>query len=358
MSQPAATADIGLIEAFGLETWLVGGGALVLLLLLRLLLGWLAGRRRLTSFTRHVVLAVLSVVAVVAVALTLKDPVRDQVLKFLGIVVSAVLAFSSTTLVGNGLAGVMLRAQSHFRGGDWVSVGDVFGQVVHRGLLFTTVQNELRDLVTLPNSHLASRPVRVVADPTYISARVSLGYDVPHREVERLLLQAAASAGLENPYVYVLELGDFSILYRISGKLRRIEELLTKKSALKRSVLDALHGGGIEIVSPAFMNQRLLAQDRRFIPAGTVDLELPTEIGPAPEADTFDKGRQAKTMEQLEDAVRAAEERIEALRRELDDGGGSETYREECRRDLHKLEQGKERLLHEIEQLTSEPPGR
>ena len=99
---------------------MVAGGALLVLVLVRLLLGWLERKRRVSSFVRHSVLVGLTVVALVAVVLTLKDPVRDQVLKFLGVLFSAVLAFSSTTLVGNGLAGVMLRAQRHFRGGDWL----------------------------------------------------------------------------------------------------------------------------------------------------------------------------------------------------------------------------------------------
>ena len=242
----------------------MAAAAVVLLVATRLVLGRLGRDRRVTLYVRHLILVALTTAALLAIALTLKDPVRDQVLKFLGIVVSAVLAFSSTTLVGNGLAGVMLRAQGHFRGGDWVSVGDHFGQVAHRGLFFTAVQNELRDLVTLPNVYLATQPVTVVAEPTYISATVSLGYDVPRGQVDRLLVEAAEGIGLESPYVYVLELGDFSILYRVSGKLKKTDELLTMKSRLKCHVLDALHAGDVEIVSPAFMNQRVLAADRRL----------------------------------------------------------------------------------------------
>ena len=351
MSQPEAesssTEAVGLIGAFEPETAMVAAGALLTLLLARLLLGWLTHKRRVSSFFRHSVLVLLTAAALVAVALTLEDPVRDQVLKFLGIVFSAVLAFSSTTLVGNGLAGVMLRAQGHFRGGDWVQVGELFGQVSHRGLFFTTVQNELRDLMTLPNTYVATQPVTVIAEPTYISAQVSLGYDVPRSEVERLLLEAATGTGLEKPYVYVLELGDFSVLYRVSGKLMKTDELLTMRSNLKRAVLDALHGGGVEIVSPAFMNQRVLAADRQFIPPLVKTAEPAGDRGPAPEADTFDKGRQAKTIEQLEDAVRGADERIAELRRQLD-GDAPEERREELRRALEKLEAGRTRVEEEV----------
>ncbi len=352
-TDPSQASDVGLLEAFEPETGVVVAAAVLVLLLLRLVLGWLGRKRRVSSFVRHSVLVGLTAVAVVAIALTLKDPVRDQVLKFLGIVFSAVLAFSSTTLVGNGLAGVMLRAQGHFRGGDWVSVDDLFGQVSHRGLFFTTVQNELRDLVTLPNSYVATHPVTVISEPTYIGTRVSLGYDVPRTEVERLLIEAATSAGLEKPYVYVLELGDFSVVYRVSGKLIRTDELLTMRSNLRCRVLDSLHAGGVEIVSPTFMNQRAVPEGRRFIPAAPLAAEPEASRGPAPEADTFDKGRKAKTLEQLEDAMRTAEERMAELRRELEESDSQER-KENPRRDLEKLERGRERVIREIEEKQAE----
>jgi small-conductance mechanosensitive channel len=357
MSQPPADASpaaaVGLLDALGLETGLVAAGALVVLLIGRLVLRRLVRARRLSPFVQHSVLVGLTAVALVGVALTLKPPVDEQVLKFLGLAFSVVVAFSSTTLVGNGLAGIMLRTQSHFRGGDWLSVGELFGQVSHRGLFFTTVQSELRDLVTLPNLYLATHPVTVVVRPTYISAEVSLGYDVPRSEIERLLVEAATSTGLDRAFVYVLELGDYSVLYRVSGKLVKTDELLTMKSNLRGRVLDALHAGGIEIVSPAFMNQRVLPQGRRFIPAATGAAEPEPPAGPAPEADTFDKSRLAKAIEQLEDALRAAEERKAGLREELG-SCDSEERKAALERDLEKLERGRERLIAEIDQRRAE----
>lgn len=359
MSQPPldpTPAEVGLVDAFSLETGLLAAAALLVLLLARLALAWLVRKRRLSPFVQHTLMVGATVAAVVAVALTLKDPVRDQVLKFLGLVISVALAFSSSTLVGNGLAGLMLRSQSHFRGGDWLSVGDLFGQVAHRGLFFTTVQSELRDLVTLPNLYLATHPVTVVAQPTYIDATVSLGYDVPRAEVERLLIEAATSAGLESAFVYVLELGDFSVSYRVSGKLAKTDELLTMKSTLKSRVLDSLHAGGVEIVSPAFMNQRVLDRERRFIPPVAAAEPQPA-AGPAPEAETFDKSRQAKAIEQLEDALRVADERKAKLKEELD-GCDSEERKRALERDLEKLERGRDRLIAEIEQKRREADAR
>jgi small-conductance mechanosensitive channel len=67
-------------------------------------------------------------------------------------------------------------------------------------------------------------------------------------------------AGLQNPFVQIKELGDFSISYRIAGFLPDVKHILTSRSDLRKLVVDMLHGDGIEIVSPNFMNQRVLPE--------------------------------------------------------------------------------------------------
>jgi small-conductance mechanosensitive channel len=72
--------------------------------------------------------------------------------------------------------------------------------------------------------------------------------------------------GLTEPFVFVLELGDFSITYQTAGFLEEVKYLISAESELRECMLDALHRAGIEIVSPTFMNQRQLAAERVFIP--------------------------------------------------------------------------------------------
>ena len=52
----------------------------------------------------------------------------------------------------------------------------------------------------------------------------------------------------------------------VAGRLGDTKKFLGSKSVLHRSVLDTLHGGGVEIVSPTFMNQRQVGVENRFIP--------------------------------------------------------------------------------------------
>ncbi len=247
----------------------------------------------------QLVLLALTFVGLLAVitALPLGDTLRGQILSLVGVLLSAAIALSSTTFVGNAMAGVLLRVVRNFELGDFVEIGEHFGRVSERGLFHTEIQTEDRDLTTLPNLYLVTQPVKLIrASGTIISARVSLGYDVARQRIEERLLAAAAEIGLEEPFVQVVELGDFSVTYRVAGLLREVKQLLTARSRLHQAVLDELHRGGIEIVSPSFMNTRAVAEGQRFMPPR----EPAAEVAEAPvaEAVAFDKAERAEASEQ------------------------------------------------------------
>jgi small conductance mechanosensitive channel len=223
-------------------------------------------------FPRRIAMLVLSGLGAMAVLLSLpvETETRGQLLGLLGLlglVLTAVIALSSTTFVANVMGGLMMRAVRSFRPGDFVQVGEQFGRVSERGLFHTEIQTQDRDLVTLPNLYLITNPIRVVrTSGTIVSATVSLGYEYPRKQIDKLLCEAAVAAKLQEPFVQVKQLGDFSVTYRVAGFLSDVKQLLTARSKLRARMLDALHGGGIEIVSPAFMNQRRLEQEALMMP--------------------------------------------------------------------------------------------
>ena len=156
----------------------------------------------------------------VILTLPVSETTIGQLLGLIGILLSAVIALSAMTFVGNIMAGLMLRAIKNFRPGDFVRVGDHFGRISERGLFHIEIQTEDRDLTTLPNQYLVTNPVKVIrSSGTLVTADVSLGYDVSRVVVERVLLEAATDAELKEPFVYVIGLGDFSVAYRIAGLL-------------------------------------------------------------------------------------------------------------------------------------------
>lgn len=283
----------------------------VVLVTLRLI-QWLWLGKKVNAFSDRkivpqVLMLVFSIIGVILIvlALPISDTLRAQMLSLMGLVLTGVMALSSTTFVANAFAGSMLRLTRSFRVGDYIKVNNQGGRVTERGIFHTEIQTEDRDLTTFPNLYLVTNPVTVVrSSGTIVSSTVSLGYDLAHSHVEKLLIEAAKAIELQDPYVHVLELGDFSVTYKVSGFLEDIKTILTTRSRLKKSMLDALHGADVEIVSPTFMNQRPQAAGVVFIPKKTVQGKpvVVVEEKTAEEL-AFDKAEDAEAAEAMKEAI-------------------------------------------------------
>lgn len=266
----------------------------------------LAKQSHLTSeqkLPRQVGMLVLTIIGSVVIAMTLpvSESTRNQVIALIGVLISGVIAFSSTTMVGNLMAGIVLRVNRPFKVGDFIKVEGYSGRVTEMGLLDVEIQTESRELIAFANTLMVNSPVSVTrASGAIVSVDISLGYDMHHSIIEKHLLVAAENAQLSEPFVQVVGLGDFSVSYRISGLLTEVKSLLSARSRLHKAVLDALHNADIEIVSPSFMNQRPQPDGLKMIaksPAHTKQEEA------SPEDVIFDKAEEAEQKEKSKETL-------------------------------------------------------
>ena len=260
------------------------------------------------------VLIILASVVMTILTLPVSEPTRQQLLSVYGLVITAVITLSSTTLVANAIAGLMLRGSVSFKPGDFIRIGDQFGRVTEQGFLRTEIQTEERDLTTLPNQYLISNPYTVVhGDGTVVSATVTLGYDIDRHRIESALIAAAKDAKLKDPFVQVTDLGDYSVSYRVSGFLAEVTQLLSTRSALRKKMLDSLHAANIEIVSPTFMNQRQYDAGKQFVPRGGMQPAINEDGMVLPEDVIFDKADIAAAVEQLKSEKADLAKKLEVL---------------------------------------------
>lgn len=333
------------------------GVALLLIALVFLLVHRLFERRLASKpnrgFQRQLIMLALTLLAtlVVIIVSPLSDAQKGQLISLVGLLLSAAIALSSATILGNAMAGIMMRAVRSFRMGDFIRVGEHFGRVSERGLFHTEIQTEERDLTTLPNLYLVTHPVKVLrSSGTMIHAEVSLGYDVSRQRIHKLLIEAATAAGLEEAYVHVRALGDFSVVYRVNGLLVDVKRLLSAQSKLKEMMLDHLHEGGVEIVSPSFMNQRPLRPEQVFIPRTLVhDAEGDSLLDTQPESLVFDKADEAESAEALkirhEKMVQRLKQAEEDLKACVD-----ETEREQLARLVERLGAARDKLAAMVQE--------
>jgi hypothetical protein len=169
--------------------------------------------------------------------------------------------------------------------------------------------------------------------------------------VESLLIEAAEQEELAEPFVHIIELGDFSVHYRVYGLLEDVKYLVGSISSFKKRVLDSLHRGDVEIVSPSFMNQRRLGEETRFIPRETPKRgsEERQEDEQSKHAETvaFDKAEEAESLERLREKIAEADREMAEIKEEMK-GDISDEEREERKKRTDFLEERKKRIAEVI----------
>ncbi|MEM7079889.1 MAG: mechanosensitive ion channel domain-containing protein [Pseudomonadota bacterium] len=304
----------------GSITWpLVWGVPLVSTLAVTALGYWLIAKsfkhqsdNRLYRQLAHTVLILLAIVTTILV-LPFPEKTRAELLSLFGLVLTAVIALSSTTLASNAMAGLMLKATGAFRTGDFIRVEQHFGRVTTKALLHTGVQSQDRDIINLPNLYLINNPVQVVDQTgTLISADVGIGFDVHRSVVKTALLNAAENAGLTDAFVQIVEIGNFAVGYKVSGFLAEVGKIVTKRSELKAAVLDELHHQNIEVMTPSVMSQRPLPPDVPVIPVSHASDRQHLSAGEA-EKVMFDKAELAARIEKFRAQCAELQDEIETL---------------------------------------------
>ncbi len=261
---------------------------------------------------RQILLLAMTIVSfvLVIIAAPIADSTRDQVLGLLGIALSAAIALSSTSFVTNFMAAIMLRVTRPFKVGDFIKVGELFGKVSARGMFDTEIQTEHRELIAIPNATFINQPVTVArSSGVIVSTTLSLGYDINYSLAEPLMLEAAADAGLSDPYVHIVTLGDYAVSYRVCGLLTDLESILTARSDLHHHLLLKLHGAAIEIVSPSVTRHINHDAAQKIIPPASE--AAPDENRVIAEDIVFDK---ATEIARLESGGNELRERIQQLK--------------------------------------------
>lgn len=252
------------------------------------------------------------------------------------------------------MAGIMLRTIRSFNIGDFIKTGNHFGKVSEMGLFHVEIQTEDSDLTTFPNLFLVSTPYNVVRSAeTIVSAEISLGYDIHHDTIIPLLQDAANAAGLQEPFVYITQLGDFAVTYKIGGLLQGTKHLITIRSKLRQKMLDSLHGANIEIVSPHFENSRVLPGNKIFIPpkphAGAEETQDNVDVGP--ESIVFEKADTAENIKNLKQALEETDQKIIQNDEQLDKAETDEQRDKLNKKNLYlkKQKETLEKLFHQKE---------
>jgi small-conductance mechanosensitive channel len=180
---------------------------------------------------------------------------------FLGVLIS----FGSSSAIANVVAGVVMTYMRPFQIGDRVKIADTVGDVVEKTLLVTRIRTVKNVDTTVPNamvlsSHIINYSSTVKDGGVILHTGVTIGYDVPWRQVHALLQSAAAKTAelIEEPKPFVLQtsLDDFYVRYELNAYTDKPNVMARIYSDLHQNIQDAFNEAGVEIMSPHYRAQR------------------------------------------------------------------------------------------------------
>ena len=204
-------------------------------------------------------------VLVVALALVVAYPYipgsSSDAFKGISLFIGVLFSLGSTSLLNNMISGYSLAYRRTFKPGDRVKIGDHVGDVEETKLMVTYLRTLKNELVAVPNSMIINGDVTNYStlarrDGLILHSTVGIGYETSWRQVEAMLLDAAArTPGLlqePKPFVLQKELGDFAVVYEINVYCDEPRAMARLYTTLHQNILDVFNEYGVQIMTPAY----------------------------------------------------------------------------------------------------------
>src|SRR5205085_5607866 len=223
------------LAVYGLEApWRVHVGAAAILLSTALIVALVNRyvwdvyfeRRKQTPiphFLREIVALVIFVVALLFVLSFAYHAERELkgVVATSG-VVAIILGLAGQNLLGGIIAGISLQINRPYKVGDWLQVGEKFGEVREINWRSTRVCTNDNIYLDIPNNEIVRQTIINLHYPTEIHAmrvRVGVDYSTPPNRVKDALFRAASTAAgvLAQPPVkiFLMDFADHAMTYEV-----------------------------------------------------------------------------------------------------------------------------------------------
>jgi small-conductance mechanosensitive channel len=182
--------------------------------------------------------------------------------KGISIFAGLMLSLGSSSIIANVIAGYSMIYRRAFQVGDRVEIAGVLGDVESTRVLATYLRTIKNVRVTLPNSIVLNNQIvnytqLAKESGLILHTVVTIGYEVPWREVEAMLLEAAQRTPhlLKRPPPFVLQkaLSDFAPAYELNAYTHDDKAMAATYSALHANIQDVFAEKGVQIMTPHYV---------------------------------------------------------------------------------------------------------
>ncbi|HXV20190.1 MAG TPA: mechanosensitive ion channel domain-containing protein [Desulfuromonadales bacterium] len=189
------------------------------------------------------------------------SPAFQGISIFLGVI----LSLGSSSIISNILAGLTMTYRRAFKVGDRVMIGDFRGEVTEMRLLVTHLRSSKNEEIVVPNSmiynsHVINYSTLAKQRGLVLHTAVTIGYNIPWRQVHALLLQAAGrTPGLlpaPPPFVRQTALDEVYVRYELNAYTDSPHGMTRIYSDLHQNIQDAFNAYGVQIMTPRYAFDR------------------------------------------------------------------------------------------------------
>ena len=222
---------------------------------------------------------------------------QSPAIQGLGLLGGALLTLGGASTVSSLISGYVIIYSRPFQTGDLIAFDQYQGFVHNKSVLATQIRTFNNEILTIPNAALQSKTIvnysAIIRDFNLflvLETTLTLGYDLPWRQIHEVLVEAAKAtpAVLADPAPIVLQtsLDDFYVSYQLRVFINQPEEILQIYSNLLQNVQDYCNVAGIEIMSPHYTAVRDGNQNtipRNYLPKDYIQpgfkVEFPYSFG-------------------------------------------------------------------------------
>lgn len=187
----------------------------------------------------------------------------SPIFKGVSVFVGVLFSLGSSNAIANMVAGLVITYMRPFKIGDFIKIGDVSGEVIEKTALVTRVRTPKFEDITIPNATVLSSTSTNYSSNTkhannglLIHTTVTIGYDVPWKDIYKALIDAALKTEMVEqtpaPFVLQTSLDDFYVSYQINVYTKEPTKQPRIYSSLHQNIQDSFNAAGIEIMSPHY----------------------------------------------------------------------------------------------------------
>jgi len=187
----------------------------------------------------------------------------SPIFKGVSVFVGVLFSLGSSNAIANMVAGLVITYMRPFKIGDFIKIGDVSGEVIEKTALVTRIRTPKFEDITIPNSTVLSSTSTNFSANTkqnnnglLIHTTVTIGYDVPWKDIHKALIDAALKTEMTEkepiPFVLQTSLDDFYVSYQINVYTKEPTKQPRIYSSLHQNIQDSFNAAGIEIMSPHY----------------------------------------------------------------------------------------------------------